>query len=532
MLLPLIILLASCILIPLTIRCLSGNLRAEKTPANAPDSGRLLPPGPRGLPILGYLPFIGPNLHQDFMNLALHYGPIFKLSLGRKLCVIVSSPALAKQIVRDHDVTFANRNPNVAAGVFSYGGRDIAFSPYGAEWRLLRKIFVHKMQSKQSMDSFYPLRRKEVRKMVAELYNGGGGGGGEVDVGRVAFTTVIGMISGMFWGGTLGNGDGDDDVAKVVGGEFRSTASKLVEVLGRPNVSDFFPILARFDLQGVKKEMKRVSGGMEKIFDFVIDRCIDDMMNKPRSDDDHNGQQDFLHSLLEFKDQDTGNSITRQQIKAMLMDIVIGGTDTSSTTIEWAMSELIQHPEVKKIAQQELTRVIGPDSVMEESHIPNLPFLHAIVKETLRLHPVAPLLLPRCPTKGCHVGGHFIPEGTKVFLNVWAMHRDPEFWEDPTSFLPERFLNENDEQSTRSLDYLGGSFHYLPFGSGRRICAGLPLGERMVMYVLATLLHMFDWELPEGVVADTKEKFGVVLEKVNPLVLVSSPRLPNLSLYK
>ncbi|CAN1223785.1 Iridoid oxidase [Linum grandiflorum] len=188
------------------------------------------------------------------------------------------------------------------------------------------------------------------------------------------------------------------------------------------------------------------------------------------------------------------------------------------------MSELILNPESMKRVQHELTEVIKPDSVVEESDISNLPFLHAVVKETLRLHPVAPLLLPRSPTESCHVGGYTIPEGAKVFLNVWAMHRDPDYWTNPSSFCPGRFVNEG-------LDYMGNNFHYLPFGSGRRFCAGFQLGEKMVMYVLATFLHMFDWEVPEDVVADTEEKFGVVLEKVTPLILIPSPRLSNPNFY-
>ncbi|CAN1223775.1 Flavonoid 3'-monooxygenase CYP75B137 [Linum grandiflorum] len=472
------------------------------------------PPGPRGLPIVGYLPFLTPNLHQLFMQMSLDYGPIFKLSVGRKLLVVVSSPTLAKEILRDHDVTFANRNPSVAARTFSYGGKDIAFSPYGPEWRMLRKVFVQNMQSRKVLEASYLMRKDVLRKTVKELYRGG-----RIDVGQVAFTIVIGMISRMFWGETL---DGDDH---VVGKEFRSTAAKLVEVLGRPNVSDFFPVLARFDLQEIEKEMKKVSGGMEKIFDFVIDRCIEKKKKKSRLVAEDDGQrQDFLHFLLELRDDDTGTPISRQQIKAMFMDIVVGGTDTSSTTIEWVMSELILNPESMKRVQHELTEVIKPDSVVEESDISNLPFLHAVVKETLRLHPVAPLLLPRSPTESCHVGGYTIPEGAKVFLNVWAMHRDPDYWTNPSSFCPGRFVNEG-------LDYMGNNFHYLPFGSGRRFCAGFQLGEKMVMYVLATFLHMFDWEVPEDVVADTEEKFGVVLEKVTPLILIPSPRLSNPNFY-
>ncbi|XP_058008182.1 cytochrome P450 93A3-like [Hevea brasiliensis] len=197
-----------------------------------------LPPGPRGFPILGYLPFLGPNLHQLFMELAQNYGPIYKLSIVQKLCVIISSPTLVKEIVRDQDIAFANRNPTIAAKTFSYGGKDIAFAPYGPEWRLLRKIFVREMQSNANLDAFYSLRRSKVKKSVRDVY--GKKIGEPVDVGELAFLTAINMISGMFWGGTLGQ-EGEIDI----GAKFRVAVAELVEILGKPNVSDFFPFLAR-----------------------------------------------------------------------------------------------------------------------------------------------------------------------------------------------------------------------------------------------------------------------------------------------
>ncbi|CAK7345530.1 unnamed protein product [Dovyalis caffra] len=477
-----------------------------------------LPPGPRGLPIVGYLPFLGRNLHQLFMELALTYGPIYKLSIGRKLCVIISSPTLVKEVVRDQDIIFANRNPTIAAKTFSYGGKDIAFQPYGPEWRMLRKIFVREMQSNANLDAFYSLRRNKVKKSVNDVFRKIGE---PINIGELAFSTVINMISGMFWGGTL---EGDTDID--IGTKFRSAASELVEILGKPNASDFFPVLARFDVQGIEGEMKKATQKIENIYDFVIDEWI--KMDISRVEGEKNNQRkDFMHFLLGFKEQDSGRSISREQIKAMLMDIVVGGTDTTSTTVEWAMAEMMLHPEVMKTAQKELTEAVGINEIVEECHIEKLQFLLAVVKETLRLHPVAPLLLPRSPSKTCYVGGYTIPKSSKVFLNVWAIHRDPKFWDSPSEFQPERFLSDINNK----LDYSGNNLQYLPFGSGRRICAGLALGERMLMYCLATFLHMFKWDLPNGVKADTSEKFGVVLEKSTPLIVIPTPRLSNLDLY-
>ncbi|KAJ9173452.1 hypothetical protein P3X46_016584 [Hevea brasiliensis] len=232
------------------------------------------------------------------MELAQNYGPIYKLSIVQKLCVIISSPTLVKEIVRDQDIAFANRNPTIAAKTFSYGGKDIAFAPYGPEWRLLRKIFVREMQSNANLDAFYSLRRSKVKKSVRDVY--GKKIGEPVDVGELAFLTAINMISGMFWGGTLGQ-EGEIDI----GAKFRVAVAELVEILGKPNVSDFFPFLARFDIQGVKRKIEEVSQRTEKIYDHVIDQCIKKKQQQSGEMGEITDRKDFLHFLLEFKEQDT-----------------------------------------------------------------------------------------------------------------------------------------------------------------------------------------------------------------------------------
>lgn len=204
---------------------------------------------------------------------------------------------------------------------------------------------------------------------------------------------------------------------------------------------------------------------------------------------------------------------------------MVGGTDTTSNTIEFAMAEMMNKPVVLKKAQQELDRVIGKNNIVEESHIHKLPYLHAVMKEVLRLHPALPLMVPHCPSESCIVGGYMIPKGARVFVNVWAIHRDPSIWENPTGFDPERFVDGKG-------NYSGKDFNYFPFGSGRRICAGIGMAERMVLFSLASLLHSFDWELPAGEELDLSEKFGIVLKKKVPLVAIPTPRLSDPVLYE
>ncbi|KAK3038477.1 hypothetical protein RJ639_029775, partial [Escallonia herrerae] len=473
-----------------------------------------LPPGPPGLPLVGYLPFLGTDLHQSFTELAQVHGPIFKLWLGSKLCVVLSSPAVIREVVRDQDGTFANRDPTVAALVYSDNANDVIFSPNGSTWRMLRKIFVREMLSKPNIDACYTLRRQEVRKIIMDLYSKVST---PIDIGELAFLTVFNATTSMLWGGTP---EGKKWSASL-GTEFRAAVSAISVLLEKPNVSDFFPLLARFDIQGIEKETKKISLWVDQFFDMLFEQRMKGDVGTQTD------QKDFVQSLLELRDQQgPGSSITLKHMKSLLLDIVAAGTDTTSAMAEWVMGELMRHPEVLKKVHEELTSVVGLNNVVEEFHLPKLQYLDAVLKETHRLHPAAPFLVPRSPSQTSTVGGYTIPKGTKVFVNIWATQRDPQLWESPLKFQPERFLRNADK-----LDYSGNNFVYLPFGSGRRICAGLPLAERILPYVLASFLHSFEWKLPCGTELDLSDKFGLVTKKSTPLILIPTPRLPNLELY-
>ncbi|KAL0296164.1 UNVERIFIED_CONTAM: cytochrome [Sesamum radiatum] len=440
-----------------------------------------LPPGPRGLPILGYLPFLGNNLLHQFGDLARQYGPIYKLYLGNKLCVVINSPSLVKEVVRDQDSIFADRDANIAALTVTYGGNDIAFSPHNSRWRAMRKIFVR-------------------------------------EVGELSFRTELNVIMNMLWGGIVEGEEG-----QKVGDEFREVVIKFVDLLGKPNIADFYPVLARFDIQGVKKEMEGYVQSLDRIFEDVIAKYRKMLSREIKKE----GKKDFLQVLLELKEnEDSEMSMSLTQIKALFVDIVAGGTDTTATTIEWAMAELLNNPKAMANVQNELSEMVGLNNEVEEFHIHKLKYLEAVMKETMHLHPAVPFLLPRSPTQTSTVGGYTVPKRTRVFINVGWIQRDPSIWDSPSEFKPERFLHENEK-----CDFSGNNFHYLPFGSGRRVCAGLPLAERMLMYVLASLLHSFEWKLPDGETVDMSDKFGLVLRKSTPLLAIPSPRLSEPNFY-
>ncbi|KAI7754200.1 hypothetical protein M8C21_019725, partial [Ambrosia artemisiifolia] len=483
----------------------------------------ILPPGPYGLPFVGYLPFLGYNLHERFTEMAKKYGPIFSLRLGSKLHVVVNSLDLVKVVARDMDQTFANRCPPQTALAITYGGSDIAWSNNNSYWRNMRKLLVSQVLSNANLKDTQTFRTHEVRKTVSEVYTMIGK---KVNINKIAFETEVNVVTSMLWGCSK-SGEGKD--SSYIGDRFREVEFKIIELIGAPNVSDFIPMLSRFDLQGRQRDMQRQLQYLDHVFENIIEERIKVNSRKSDREDEvkENGRKDFLQILLELNEKkDAPASFSIIQIKALLMvDIVVAATDTTSTMVEWVMAEILHNPDVMRKVEDELTKIIGMANTVEEYHLPKLAYLDAVIKETFRLHPPLPLLIQRCPDKSCLVEGYTIPKGCIVYMNIWAIHRDPKNWTDPLEFKPERFLNSN-------WDYNGNNFKFLPFGSGRRICPGIPLGEKMLVYILASLLHSFQWSLPkdEGF-HGLSDEFGFVTKKKIPLIAIPSQKLHDTSIY-
>ncbi|GLJ29864.1 hypothetical protein SUGI_0590240 [Cryptomeria japonica] len=469
-----------------------------------------LPPGPFALPLLGHLHLLQPNLHEWLSTLSNKYGPLMTLKFGMKTSIVVSSSAMAKEILKDNDQTFANRVVPVVARCFAYDGSDILWSPYGPKWRFLRKICAKELFSAKSMETLHPLRREEVHRTIGDIYRDSVNGI-SVDVGAKAFATSFNLITNMMWSK---NGE------RVL--EFKDLMAEELDVWSIPNLSDLFPFLERLDVQGLYRRMQKVFVKLDGLFDRIIQERV-------KGESEGN---DFLQLLLHLvnravvEEDDMGFQLTLRDVKALILDMVSGSTETTSSTVEWAMAELLQNPEIMKRAQEELKQAVGLDHRVEESHLSRLPYMDAIVKETLRLHPTVPLLVPHSPDKTCQISGYVIPKGAEIMINVWKIQRNPEVWKNPLVFDPERFM-----QDPHKWEYNGREFDYIPFGSGRRICAGISMATRMVHYTLASLLHSFDWSLQSGEKVDMSEKFGFVMHKAVPLVAIPKPRLSQAQLY-
>ncbi|KAL3721612.1 hypothetical protein ACJRO7_034020 [Eucalyptus globulus] len=468
-----------------------------------------LPPGPRGFPILGNLPLLGKNPHHDLHKLAKKYGPLMYLRLGFVPTILISSPEVAEQFLKTHDLIFASRPPHEAAKHISYEQRSLAFAPYGPYWRNIRKMCTLELLSNAKIYSFKSMRRDEVGLLVNFLKDA------SRDHMAIDLSAKISSLSAdmsclMVFGKKYMDREFDER-------GFKAVVQEVMVLTATPNIGDYVPFLASFDLQGLTKRMKAVS----RVFDAFFEKIIDEHLETKKEE----GQtKDFVDVMLGIMGLNEGEyHIDRPHIKAIILDMLAGSMDTSATAIEWAMAELIKHPRAMKKLQEELEKAAGLNRAVEESDLEGLDYLHMVIKETMRLHPVAPLLLPHEATEDCTVNGFHIPYKSRVIVNVWSIGRDPKVWttHDPEEFVPERFLGS-------SVDVKGRDFQLLPFGTGRRGCPGMQLGLTVVRFVVAQLVHCFDWELPSGMSPselDMTEKFGLTTPRAKHLVVTPRYRL-------
>nr|XP_010936313.1 flavonoid 3'-monooxygenase [Elaeis guineensis] len=478
-----------------------------------PRSQPPLPPGPTGWPILGNLPQLGTKPHQTLYHLSHVHGPLLHLRFGRTPTIVAASAAVASSLLKTHDANFAGRPLSSGPKIMAYDGRSVAWSPYGDRWRAIRKICNLNLFSTKALDGFRYIRQSEAAAMAAGL----AAAAAVVEVGPWLNACTANTISRVTLGRRLFavDGSGREEVK-----EFKDMSVELTKLAGEFVVGDFVPALKWVDVGGVVGRMKRLS----RQFDQFLEKIIREHKEESGPTEQN---EDFLTVLIRLNEDgdEEGGKLTHQEMKGILLDMFVAGTDTSTSTVEWALAELIRHPDILKKAQQELDSVVGRNRLVSEPDLVHLPLLQAIVKETFRIHPSTPLSLPRIAADNCEINGYHIPKGANLLVNIWAIGRDPATWADPLEFRPSRFLPGGGHEH---IDIKGNDFEIIPFGAGRRICAGMSLGLRMVQLMLATMVHGFDWALLMGQVPEKlnmEEAFGLTLQRAEPLSLWPKPRL-------
>ncbi|KAL9861277.1 putative cytochrome P450 [Arabidopsis thaliana] len=444
-----------------------------------------LPPSPPfSLQLIGHLRLLKPPLHRLFLTISksLNDSPIFSLRLGNKLVFVVSSHSIVEECFTKNDVVLANRPKSIASKHISYNYASMVSAPYSEHWRNLRRIGAVEIFSNHRLNSFYTIRRDEIRRLIARLSRSPNASleFAKVEMNsmlsNLAFNNIIRMVTGKCY---YGDGAEDDPEAKRV----RQLIAEAMSCFGAGHAADHLPMLRW--ITDFERRVKKIAARLDEFFQRLVDE------KRVAKEKKENTMIDHLLSLQVSQPE----YYTDHTIKGTMLSLILAGTDTSAVTLEWALSSLLNNPEVLKKARDEIDNQIGLDRLLEESDIPNLPYLQNIVSETLRLYPAGPLLVPHISSEDCKVGGYDMPCGTMLLVNVWAIHRDPRLWDDPASFKPER-----------------------------RACPGSGLARRLVSLSLGSLIQCFEWERIGEEEVDMTEGGGLTMPRATPLVAMCRAR--------
>ncbi|KAJ1276448.1 hypothetical protein BS78_05G215300 [Paspalum vaginatum] len=474
------------------------------------------PPEPAAIPVVGHLHLlIKKPLHRTLAGLAGRHGDVFCLRFGSSRVAVVSSAAVAQQCLRELDTTFANRPRLPSAKILSFDWSTMGHANYGPHWRQVRRTTTSEILSAEQVQYFADVHVQQARAMARRLCRAvalGSDGRALVDLkARVADMLLNVLLDMICMRTTWSRGDEEDETGEVSeeARVFMAMAEETIELT--LTAWDFLPSLARWlDVDGVGRRLRRLQANRTKFLKRMVEEHRE--MEKMGAQVTRNT---MVRALLELQKKDP-EACTDKLIHSMCISALEAGTLSTEYTIEWAMTLLLNHPHVMKKACDEIDDCVGkPKRLLETTDVPKLPYLRCIILETLRLYPVVPLLVPRESAADSTVNGFHIPKGTMLLVNTFFIHRDPRAWDEPETFLPERFEDVRNNQVGKMA---------MSFGMGRRRCPAENLGMQLASLALGTMIQCFDWERVGTELVDMSEGSGLTLFKKNPLEAICQPR--------
>ncbi|CAL5059883.1 unnamed protein product [Urochloa decumbens] len=492
-------------------------LAARKLTKKRGNDGLRLPPGPWQLPVIGSLHHLllrGTLAHRAMAGIArrLDDAPLIYLRLGEIPVVVASSRDAAREFLKTRDANFANRPWSSTVRTMMVDGQGLLFARHGALWRQMRKITILELLSARRVQSFRRVREEEVSRLVdAVAAAAAAPGEAAVNVSERVAVLITDSVMRVMIGDRFERRE-----------EFLEGLDEAIKITSGFNLSDLFPSsrLARL----VGGTARRATANHRKNFELMDYAIKQHEQRRAAAAADGTGEEEDLVDVLLRVQKEGGLEVplTMGIIKAVILDLFGAGSETSANTIQWAMSELMRNPRVMHKAQAELRDNLCGKPTVTEDDLADLKYLKLIIRETLRLHPSVPLLLPRECQESCKVMGYDIPKGTTVFVNVWAISRDHKYWDDAEIFKPERF-------ESVAVDFKGTDFEFTPFGAGRRICPGMTFAQASMDLALAALLYHFDWKLPAGLLPgelNMEEVMGITVRRKHDLYLRPVVRVP------
>ncbi|RDX84180.1 Cytochrome P450 703A2, partial [Mucuna pruriens] len=478
-----------------------------------------LPPGPPRWPIVGNLLQLGKLPHRDLASLCDKYGPLVYLKLGNIDAITTNDPNIIREILLCQDDVFASRPHTLAAVHLAYGCGDVALAPLGPHWKRMRRICMEHLLTTKRLESFSKHRLDEAQHLVKDVL---ARSQDEKPVnlrevlGAFSMNNVTRMLLGKQYFGSESSGPQEAM-------EFMHITHELFWLLGVIYLGDYLPMWRWVDPYGCEKKMREVEKRVDDFHSKIIEEHRKARKDKKARREEGDGDMDFVDVLLSLPGEDGKEHMNDIEIKALIQDMIAAATDTSAVTNEWAMAEVIKHPNVLHKIQQELDTIVGPNRMVLESDLPHLNYLRCVVRETFRMHPAGPFLIPHESLRATTINGYHIPAKTRVFINTHGLGRNTKIWDNVGEFRPERHCLQNGARVEISH---GVDFKILPFSAGKRKCPGAPLGLTLVLMALARLFHCFDWAPPRGFHVDTREVYGMTMPKLDPLIAIARPRLP------
>ncbi|KAG0480756.1 hypothetical protein HPP92_011614 [Vanilla planifolia] len=485
-----------------------------------------LPPSPPSLPFIGHLHHLKKPLHHSLARLSARHGPILLLKLGRRRALVVSSACLAEECFTTNDHAFSNRPHLPSSSINSYNHTIFPFANYGTAWRDMRRVAVAEILAAHRLPYFSDVRTEEVRFLARTLFRQHSASASEeagfqrVELRQILFGVALNVMMRTMVGKRYFGEEKEDGVAQ----RFMELVAELLSVTGASNVGDFLPApVGWLALLGIRRKLKKLQGYRDAFMQAIVEehrirkaRAVEGRKEAGEEIEESNnsGKQKTLIEAMLSLQKEQPELYTDLYIKSLLLGLLSGGTDTISNTMEWTMSLLLNNPENLEKAREEIMEKVGEKRLVEESDLNNLPYLHCIIQETLRMYPAGPVI-PHESMQECKVGGYVIPPRTILLVNAYAIQRDPKIWPDGSKFLPERFLHDSNLQFVRTM---------LPFGKGRRGCPGEGLAMREMELTLGTLLQCFEWRRIGAEKVGMEEGSGLSLPKAKPLKALFKPR--------
>ncbi|KAJ4846588.1 hypothetical protein Tsubulata_024709 [Turnera subulata] len=482
----------------------------------------VLPPEPRvALPIIGHLHLLGAErtFARTLAAIADRCGPIFMIWLGVHRTVVVSNSETVKECFTTNDRVLASRPRSSHGKYLSYNYAAFGFLPANAFWSHIRKLVMIQLLSSHRLKSLRHVQVSEVNSLIQDWYLLCDSNQGQAKVviseslDRLTINMITRMIAGKrYFGSYVAGNEGEGKRIGELIKEYLYISGVLVP-------SDLIPFLGWMNyFTGPVKVMKRLS----RELDDLMDSWIEEHKLKRLKNQDTDNREDFIDVMLSAIEDDCIFGHSRETIiKGTISTLIVAGAETTSIALTWMLANLLNSRHTLEKVQEELDLEVGRERLVEDSDISNLKYLQAVVKETLRLYPPGPTAVPHEAIEDCYIGGYHIPKGTRVFANLWKLHRDPNIWSNPDKFMPERFLTEE----TGAVDVFGQHFELIPFGSGRRSCPGITFALQVLHLALARILQGFSITTPMNKAVSMTEGLGITLVKATPLEAQIVPRL-------